>query len=76
MYGPGQIDGRTSEGDAAGAAIVGEGMRGEGVKTAAQTIIPFPLYKDISLKDINPFYVNLISDLRLLILPPEVLGPE
>ncbi len=41
---PGQIDGRTSERDLAGAAIVGEGTRGVGVKTAAQTIIPFPLY--------------------------------
>lgn len=42
--GPVQIDGRTGEGDAAGAKMVGEGTRCAGVKTAAQTIIPFPLY--------------------------------
>jgi hypothetical protein len=43
-HGPGQIDGRTSEGDADGAKMVGEGIRGVGVKTAAKTIILFPLY--------------------------------
>jgi hypothetical protein len=41
---PGQTDGRTDEGDAAAAKIVNEGIRCVSVKTAAQTIIPFPLY--------------------------------
>jgi hypothetical protein len=43
-HGPGQIDGRTGEGDAASAKMFGEGTCCVGVKTAAQTIIPFPLY--------------------------------